>query len=69
MTVGGGHLRCPYCEAYGVDRLYLASLRADTCACAACGARWDEDPGTGEVLGHADNAAPAWRAGAGTGEA
>jgi hypothetical protein len=50
----GGHLRCPYCEAYGVDRLYLGSLRADLCACASCGAHWDEDPLTGEVLGHGD---------------
>ncbi len=46
-----GHLQCPFCESYDVDRLYLASLRLDSCACAACGARWDEDPATGEYRG------------------
>lgn len=47
------HLQCPFCEAYEVERLYLASLRVDSCACASCGARWDEDPTTGEYLGRA----------------
>jgi transposase-like protein len=42
-----GHLRCPFCGAYEVDRLYLASLRLDSCECRACGARWDEELGTG----------------------
>ena len=46
-----GHLQCPFCETYEVDRLYLASLRVDSCACASCGARWDEDPVTGEYRG------------------
>lgn len=55
MSGRSGHLRCPYCEAYGIDRLYLGSRRADLCACAACGARWHEDPTTGEVLGHGDH--------------
>jgi len=45
------HLQCPFCEAYEVERLYLASLRVDSCACASCGARWDEDPASGEYLG------------------
>jgi hypothetical protein len=45
------HLRCPFCEAYEVDRLYLASVNLDSCACAACGARWDEEPSTGDYRG------------------
>ena len=48
-----GHLQCPFCEAYEVERLYLASLRLDSCACSSCGARWDEDPVSGEYLGRA----------------
>jgi hypothetical protein len=50
---GPGHLRCPFCEAYEVDRLYLASVRLDSCACLACGAQWDEDPISGEYHGRA----------------
>lgn len=46
-----GHLRCPFCEAYEVDRLYLASLRLDACACSSCGARWDEDATSGAYRG------------------
>jgi hypothetical protein len=53
MSDGGGHLQCPFCEAYEVERLYLASLRLDSCACASCGARWDEDPVTGDYRGRA----------------
>jgi hypothetical protein len=45
------HLRCPFCEAYEVERLYLASLCLDSCACGSCGARWDEDAATGEFRG------------------
>jgi hypothetical protein len=45
------HLRCPFCEAYEVERLYLASLCLDSCACLSCGARWDEDPATGGFRG------------------
>jgi hypothetical protein len=44
---------CPYCTSSHVDRLYLASLNLDTCACLACGARWDEDSTTGEFRGRA----------------
>jgi hypothetical protein len=54
MAVGQGHLRCPFCESYEVDRLYLASLGLDSCACAACGARWDEDLESGDYRGRAD---------------
>ena len=30
-----------------LDRLYLATLRIDSCACLSCGARWDEDAESG----------------------
>ena len=46
-----GHLRCPFCESYDVDRLYLASLDVDSCVCASCGARWDEKHDTGDFVG------------------
>ena len=45
------HLGCPFCSAYGVTRLYLASVRLDSCECEACGARWDEEPETGTYRG------------------
>jgi hypothetical protein len=48
---GGGHLQCPFCEAYEVERLYLASVQLDSCACASCGARWDEDATSGDYRG------------------
>jgi transcription elongation factor Elf1 len=53
--VGGDaeHFQCPYCESYEVDRLYLASLKLDSCVCLACGARWDEDVTSGEFRGRA----------------
>ena len=51
MSHPSRHLQCPFCEAYEVERLYLASLRIDACACASCGARWESDPVTGEYLG------------------
>jgi hypothetical protein len=47
---------CPFCSAYGVDRLYLASLDLDSCACSACGARWDEEHDTGEYAGRGTKA-------------
>jgi hypothetical protein len=55
-TVGGvvdehRHLACPFCESYSVERLYLASLDLDSCACAACGGRWDERAGSGDFAG------------------
>lgn len=46
-----GHLRCPFCDAYEVERLYLGSLHADSCTCLSCGARWDEDTETGRYRG------------------
>ena len=45
------HLACPFCEGYAVERLYLASLDLDSCACSACGARWDERAGSGDYAG------------------
>jgi len=47
------HLQCPYCEAYSVSRLYLATLGLDSCECTACGARWDEEQGSGAFRGRA----------------
>jgi hypothetical protein len=45
------HFQCPYCSSFDVDRLFLASLRLDSCACLTCGARWDEDATSGEFRG------------------
>lgn len=53
---GQGRLQCPYCDSYEVDRLYLASLRIDSCVCTSCGARWDEDTSTGEFRGRQSQA-------------
>jgi uncharacterized Zn finger protein len=50
---GPAHLACPFCSSYDVDRLFLASTRIDCCECESCGARWDENPTTGEYLGRA----------------
>ena len=44
---------CPYCNSHEVDRLYLATLRLDSCACLSCGARWDEDAASGAFRGRA----------------
>jgi hypothetical protein len=54
MSDSAGHLQCPFCEAYEVERLYLGSLHLDSCTCLACGARWDEDAATGRYRGRAD---------------
>lgn len=63
MTAEGGvepadgedeHFICPFCTSHDVDRLYLASLRLDSCACLSCGARWDEDPASGAFRGRAE---------------
>ena len=53
MSEENGRLQCPFCGAYEVDRLYLASLRLDSCECQSCGARWDEDTGSGTYRGRA----------------
>ena len=54
MTDNAGHLQCPFCEAYEVERLYLGSIQVDSCTCQACGARWDEDVQTGRYRGRGD---------------
>jgi len=46
-----GHFECPYCTGHEIERLYLATLRLDSCACQSCGARWDEDAESGEFRG------------------
>ncbi|MCU1452131.1 MAG: hypothetical protein JWN46_277 [Acidimicrobiales bacterium] len=49
-------LVCPYCNSYGVERMYLATVKLDTCECAECGARWDQDPLDGSFRGRATRA-------------
>lgn len=49
----GRHFECPFCHAFDVDRLYIASLNVDACQCAACGEKWDEDSATGRFRGRA----------------
>jgi hypothetical protein len=56
VTEESRRLQCPFCQGYDVDRLYLASVQLDSCACAACGARWDERVGTGEFVGRGSSA-------------
>ncbi|MDY7101991.1 MAG: hypothetical protein S0880_12450 [Actinomycetota bacterium] len=56
MTGGQQRLRCPYCGAYEVVRMFLASLGLDSCECASCGARWDEEVQTGAFRGRASRA-------------
>jgi transcription elongation factor Elf1 len=51
MTADAAHFECPFCTSHDVERLYLATLRLDSCACLACGARWDEDAESGEFRG------------------
>ena len=51
--VDEAHFACPFCTSHEVDRLYLASLRIDSCACLSCGARWDEDADSGAFRGRA----------------
>jgi hypothetical protein len=51
LVSSAGHLQCPFCSGYDVDRLYLATLDVDSCVCAGCGARWDEKHETGDFVG------------------
>jgi len=53
VTAASGHLQCPFCSDYEVERLYLATLRLDSCECLSCGARWDEEPESGAYRGRA----------------
>jgi hypothetical protein len=50
------HLSCPFCYSYDVSRMFLASLNLDSCECATCGARWDEERGSGAYRGRANAA-------------
>jgi transposase-like protein len=47
----GGKLSCPFCASYDISRLYIASIDVDTCECASCGARWEEERGSGQYRG------------------
>jgi hypothetical protein len=55
-AAGRLHVACPYCRSTDVARLYLGSVHLDSCQCADCGARWDEDPVTGVFRGRATRA-------------
>ncbi|MBW3555390.1 MAG: hypothetical protein KY454_00480 [Actinobacteria bacterium] len=48
MSEDPGHLQCPFCNSYDVNRLFLGGLNVDTCDCSSCGARWDQDSHSGE---------------------
>ncbi len=50
------HLSCPFCGSYDVDRLFLGSVRADVCECAACGAGWEESHTSGRYRGRVGRA-------------
>jgi hypothetical protein len=50
-VAGRDGIECPFCTSVHVERLYLAAVNLDTCACLACGARWDEDATSGEFRG------------------
>lgn len=49
-----GHFQCPFCNSFDVNRLYMASLHLDSCECCSCGARWDEEEGSGEYRGRSN---------------
>jgi hypothetical protein len=42
-SAGHPHLCCPFCDAYEVDRLFVATHRVDACECRVCGAGWEEE--------------------------
>jgi len=52
-AAGSPHLACPFCSGYETDRMYVASANLDSCECLGCGARWDEERGSGLYLGRA----------------
>ena len=45
------HFTCPFCSSYDVVRLFVGVVNVDSCQCSACGARWDEDSGSGRYRG------------------
>jgi transcription elongation factor Elf1 len=49
-----GHFACPFCNSYDVNRLYIASVDLDSCECASCGARWDQERTSGKYRGRSD---------------
>lgn len=51
-----GRFQCPYCNSYEVARMFLASVNLDSCECTSCGARWDEDCGSGAYKGRGNRA-------------
>jgi hypothetical protein len=51
--VAAAHFACPFCNSHEIDRLYIPAVRIDSCACLACGARWDEDAESGTFRGRA----------------
>ena len=51
-----GRMQCPFCHSYDVARLFVASLGLDSCECAACNSRWDEERRTGRFRGRSDQA-------------
>src|SRR5688500_16140607 len=55
-TQENGHLTCPFCNSYDVARMFLGSINVDSCECLSCGARWDEEQGSGEYRGRAERA-------------
>jgi Zn ribbon nucleic-acid-binding protein len=56
MANDSGRFQCPYCNAYDVTRLFIASTRIDSCECLSCGARWDEETASGRYRGRANSA-------------
>lgn len=55
MTDRAEHFSCPFCASYEVERMFLAALHLDSCACLSCGARWDQDAVSGEFRGRANS--------------
>ena len=51
-----GRFQCPYCNSYDVERMFIASVRADSCECLACGGRWDEEAASGRLRAADDGA-------------
>ena len=48
------HFACPFCSSFDVVRLFVGSVNVDSCECVACGARWDEDSGSGRYKGRGE---------------
>jgi transcription elongation factor Elf1 len=49
-----GHFQCPFCNSFDVNRLFVATLNLDSCECCSCGARWDEEAGSGKYRGRSN---------------